>query len=232
MPVDLVFETHSISEDNERGVATGWLPGRLSERGRALAAETLDGVRELARHRFLRRAMILTTVTNLMVNALIMIFITGSAGLSPLEVGLVLAAGGVGGVLGSTLTSGTEPGRAMLFTQMWIWVFALALPALDAHPVLFGLATLITGYTGARNNVAVRAYEIRNVDRGKLGRVVSVHRLAVYGAVCLAAPLGGFLVAAFGVHDAAVKLFRTMLAIAVVVTVVRLLRRAAEAGHR
>ncbi|MBB4914209.1 histidine phosphatase family protein [Streptosporangium saharense] len=39
MPVDLVFETHSTSEDNERGVATGWLPGKLSERGRALAAE-------------------------------------------------------------------------------------------------------------------------------------------------------------------------------------------------
>jgi 2,3-bisphosphoglycerate-dependent phosphoglycerate mutase len=39
MPVDLIFETHSISEDNERGVATGWLPGRLSPAGRALAAE-------------------------------------------------------------------------------------------------------------------------------------------------------------------------------------------------
>jgi len=39
VPVDIVFETHSISEDNERGVATGWLPGRLSERGRSLASE-------------------------------------------------------------------------------------------------------------------------------------------------------------------------------------------------
>jgi broad specificity phosphatase PhoE len=37
--VEIVFETHSISEDNERGVATGWLPGRLSERGRSLARE-------------------------------------------------------------------------------------------------------------------------------------------------------------------------------------------------
>jgi alpha-ribazole phosphatase/probable phosphoglycerate mutase len=36
--MEIVFETHSISEDNERGIATGWLPGRLSERGRALAA--------------------------------------------------------------------------------------------------------------------------------------------------------------------------------------------------
>lgn len=39
MAIQLVFETHSISEDNERGIATGWLPGQLSERGRALAAE-------------------------------------------------------------------------------------------------------------------------------------------------------------------------------------------------
>ena len=35
----LVFETHSWSEDNDRGVATGWLPSRLSARGRELARE-------------------------------------------------------------------------------------------------------------------------------------------------------------------------------------------------
>jgi 2,3-bisphosphoglycerate-dependent phosphoglycerate mutase len=35
----VVFETHSWSTDNERGIATGWLPGALSERGRTLAAE-------------------------------------------------------------------------------------------------------------------------------------------------------------------------------------------------
>jgi broad specificity phosphatase PhoE len=35
----LTFETHSWSEDNDRGVATGWLPGQLSQRGRALAGE-------------------------------------------------------------------------------------------------------------------------------------------------------------------------------------------------
>ena len=34
-----MVETHSLSVDNERGCATGWLPGRLSERGRALAKE-------------------------------------------------------------------------------------------------------------------------------------------------------------------------------------------------
>jgi broad specificity phosphatase PhoE len=34
-----VFETHSISTDNERGAATGWLPGELSEAGKRLAQE-------------------------------------------------------------------------------------------------------------------------------------------------------------------------------------------------
>jgi alpha-ribazole phosphatase/probable phosphoglycerate mutase len=37
--VQLVYETHAITMDNEAGIATGWLPGRLSERGRETAAE-------------------------------------------------------------------------------------------------------------------------------------------------------------------------------------------------
>ncbi len=42
MAVQIVFETHSITEDNEKGIATGWLPGRLSARGRHLAARLGD----------------------------------------------------------------------------------------------------------------------------------------------------------------------------------------------
>lgn len=37
--IDLTSETHSWSEDNDRGIATGWLPGRLSRQGRDLARE-------------------------------------------------------------------------------------------------------------------------------------------------------------------------------------------------
>jgi broad specificity phosphatase PhoE len=35
--IELVYETHSITTDNEAGIATGWLPGRLSESGKAAA---------------------------------------------------------------------------------------------------------------------------------------------------------------------------------------------------
>ena len=49
MTVRIVFETHSTTQDNEVGIATGWLPGRLSALGREQAAElgrrrTDDGI--------------------------------------------------------------------------------------------------------------------------------------------------------------------------------------------
>jgi alpha-ribazole phosphatase/probable phosphoglycerate mutase len=37
--VEVIYETHSITTDNENGIATGWLPGQLSDRGRRLADE-------------------------------------------------------------------------------------------------------------------------------------------------------------------------------------------------
>ena len=39
MSIEIVFETHSLSTDNESGIATGWLDGRLSETGKRLAKE-------------------------------------------------------------------------------------------------------------------------------------------------------------------------------------------------
>lgn len=39
---EVVFETHSTTEDNERGTATGWLPGRLSASGREQASAMGD----------------------------------------------------------------------------------------------------------------------------------------------------------------------------------------------
>ena len=39
MAIELVYETHSTTIDNETGIATGWLDGQLSETGRRQAAE-------------------------------------------------------------------------------------------------------------------------------------------------------------------------------------------------
>jgi 2,3-bisphosphoglycerate-dependent phosphoglycerate mutase len=44
--IELVFETHSTTVDNERGRATGWRPGRLSDQGRAQARRLGDRRRD------------------------------------------------------------------------------------------------------------------------------------------------------------------------------------------
>jgi broad specificity phosphatase PhoE len=46
MSIEVVFETHATSEDNEAGLATGWLPGRLSAAGREQARELGERRRE------------------------------------------------------------------------------------------------------------------------------------------------------------------------------------------
>jgi broad specificity phosphatase PhoE len=37
MAVEIIYETHALTTDNEAGIATGWLPGELSAKGRELA---------------------------------------------------------------------------------------------------------------------------------------------------------------------------------------------------
>ena len=39
MSVEIIYETHSVTTDNDAGIATGWIPGQLSEQGRRLAVE-------------------------------------------------------------------------------------------------------------------------------------------------------------------------------------------------
>lgn len=42
MAVEIIYETHQTSTDNEAGIATGWLPGELSALGRAQAVELAE----------------------------------------------------------------------------------------------------------------------------------------------------------------------------------------------
>jgi broad specificity phosphatase PhoE len=37
MAVEILYETHALTTDNEAGIATGWLPGELSPKGREFA---------------------------------------------------------------------------------------------------------------------------------------------------------------------------------------------------
>ncbi|WP_248963422.1 MFS transporter [Sphaerisporangium perillae] len=180
----------------------------------SFVAEMVSGVRELTDHPFLRDAMVMTMITNLVVNTLIMVYLTGSAG-SPLQVGLVVAAGGVGGAVGSSLTIRYAHDAITLFRQMWVLVLAI-LVALLGHPTFFALATFMIGYVGALSNIAVRTFEASHIAPGNLAKVAGVSRFAARCAVCAAGPIGGALVAVAGFAGAVRLLAGVVVGIAVV----------------
>ncbi|GAA4573698.1 hypothetical protein GCM10023193_68080 [Planotetraspora kaengkrachanensis] len=210
----------------------------LGSRRPAFWREVGQGISELWNNEFLRQAMGVTAATNLMVNALIMVFLASSADLSPVEVGLVLAAGGLSGSVGSGIASRVfrwKPSLQrfpLLFAQVWIWVIALLVAALAPRPYSFGLATLLTGVTGSISNMAIRTEEMSNVREDLVARVMSIHRLVVHGVVCLAAPLGGLLVTRFGPAQATVILMAAMLFVAVCATLAWLVRGRRLSGVR
>lgn len=191
----------------------------------SLLRDLSEGFRVLRGLKSLRGAITLITLTNLVVNTLMMIFIAGSAGMSSATIGLVLAVGGVGGAVGAVVVFFREPGRTILAVHAWIWALALAVAALgtflaaqgEAWPY-FAFAFFLTGFGGALSNVAIRAAEVSMVSPGELARVVGVARLSSYGALSLAAPLGGFLVTWYGVAWGSFLLFLGTLIVALLTT--------------
>jgi MFS family permease len=191
---------------------------------RLLWREMADGLRELRRHRFLRQAIQVTAVTNMAVNALIMIFIATSESMSAWEVGLVLAAGGVGGFAGTWIFLPLAPRLVsspglILGLQTWVWVIAFIIAAFAPEPLNYGLATLATGCAGAMSNITLREFEARHVAPARLARVVSISRLVSRSAMSLAAPIGGVLVVVMTTKWAILTLLTVAAALALTVTV-------------
>ncbi|WP_170246578.1 MFS transporter [Nonomuraea zeae] len=208
----------------------GWRGGSgRRPAGPSLWRDLTGGFLALKQLPFLGSSIMVTTFTNLMVNALIMVFVAGSAGMASLDIGLVLAAGGAGGAAGSILAFYLPPVRHVLQIHMWIWVLGLSLAALGAalgeKSWFFALALFVTGVGGALSNVAIRSVEVHAVDPGTLARVVGASRLSSHGALCLAAPLGGLLVTWGGVEKGSLALFGVMLLVALLVGVIGPLRR-------
>ncbi|WP_188194425.1 MFS transporter [Nonomuraea sp. SYSU D8015] len=194
--------------------------------GSSILRELPGGFRALMDQPFLGGSIMLMTFTNLLAHALIMVFVAGSHGMPSVEIGLVLAASGLGGAVGSTVAYFYHPRRSVLLNHSWIWAAALFLAALGAwlgaRSIFFAVAFFTTGFGGALTNVAIKCAEVSIVDPGTLARVVGVSRLFSQGAICLAAPLGGLLVTWRGVTGGTVVLLTVMLLAAALLTGTRL----------
>ncbi|GAA1024248.1 hypothetical protein Aple_097790 [Acrocarpospora pleiomorpha] len=186
--------------------------------GRNLLAEAIDGFKVVRGRNFLLAVTCTTAFTNLMIQALIMVFIAGSYDLSPSVVGLVLSASGIGGILGSLLAMRFTVPAGMWFLQLWIWTPALLIAATWHSPLSFALAMFLSGLSGSLNNVAHKTFEAEHVSDEWRARVASASRLAGRVASSVAAPTGAALVAWFTVAPATWVLAMVTLSATVFVT--------------
>ncbi|MGD0699471.1 MAG: MFS transporter [Trebonia sp.] len=170
--------------------------------------EVRAGWRELWADAFVRYASLLSAGMTLVSQALIIVFLAAahSGHVSSVVVGSVLAASGIGGLLGAMISRrGRWPWNlSPLKFQPLVWtimLLALAMSGWLQVPAM-ALAMTVLGFFGAMGNVEIDTYLIVKVPDRKLARVSSIEMLLDFLASVLGPALGGCLTECWGTEAA------------------------------
>jgi len=170
---------------------------------RVLRRELADGIRYLAATRLLFTLLVFMLVLNLCLGAdkLIIFFTRNTLHLPPGQVGLVVTAGGVGGLLGAAGTSllcrwlGPVPavalGAASSGLALLLIGAATSMPVALAGNLLYSLAIIVA-------SVTMRSMRQVLVPRDLLGRVTASWRLGGQGVTLAGALLAGAMAGLLG----------------------------------
>jgi MFS family permease len=175
---------------------------------RPLRYEIAEGLSFVVRHPLLRRIVACTGTSNLfsaMTNALLVLFVIRSLGLSESTLGFVFSAGAVGGLVGAATAARfarlVGEGRAIPVAATVCAVFWTLVPlAAFGPPVLllvggwFGLSWGVVAY-----NVVQVSFRQRLCPPHLLGRMNASVRFIVFGTMPLGGLLGGVLGSWLGV---------------------------------
>jgi len=183
-------------------------PSRRLAPDDSLINEIRQGLGWIRDDKFARMAIISFSVGTLFFQALIMVFLgdAHTRHLSAYAIGMILAASGVGGALGSASASWLlkKISYPWIQIQTAIWVAGFALLALPGGRQFFcvEIVMAVLGFTGAVGNLALDTHVAKRVDKKMVARVTSVSRLASYSACAIGPVLGGVLVQECGVPHA------------------------------
>jgi MFS family permease len=190
----------------------------------------------LRSHPFALVGLCLTTGTTLVSQALIMVFFAEvhNQDSSPIKIGIVLAASGAGGVVGSALASElfNWANYRLLQGQILVWSLTFGCLAFFGSRSYWIIAAAMAalGFAGALGNIAIDTF-LALYAGPMLARVLSVDRLTSFCALALGPALGGALFANFGTQSAVSWLFvGTLILVAgtLAITIVRYLRHRRE----
>jgi MFS family permease len=214
---------------------------------RQLYGEVGQGFKWLARNRHARMTIAFMAVTSLIAQALIMMFLAEAHAkeLSTLGIGVVLAASGAGGALGSAavrLIPAALKRRWSAMRRHWLefqfgsWSLAIGLLAMAGGlPAWWSAgAMFILGFTGAIGNIAFGTYLVANVADNMLARVTSIGQVLTIAACALGPVIGGAAIQFRGPKGAVWVLFLAVAAAALVVVELNqgIMRRILRAGRQ
>jgi MFS family permease len=181
--------------------------------GNRLSDDIWNGLSRLRQDRFACVVIIAFSTGTLIFQALIMVFLADAhvQKLSALAIGMVLAASGVGGALGSAaasrLLSRLRYPWIRLQALIWFLGFAVLAFLVGRQVILMAAVMAMLGFTGAMGNIELDTHLMRNFDKDMLARVTSVSRLVALIACAVGPALGGILVQEFGINGAMTGLF-------------------------
>jgi MFS family permease len=200
------------------------LQGERAATADRLRTRIAQGVRFVRRSMFLREMVVIVGWMNLVFNGTFLVLIVRAQRLggSPGQIGLMLAAYGLGGILGAIAAPSVQrrlSGRVVLITIAWLWT-ALGI-ALAFAPSLVWLAVLVfvLNLFGAPYNVVIAARMYQLVPEEIFGRVRSVGRIVAWGTIPIGTLLGGLLADRLGAGPALLVLGLGMIPIAIASTV-------------
>jgi predicted MFS family arabinose efflux permease len=181
-----------------------------------------DGFRWLRGDKYALITAALMAGTTLIAQALVMIFLAEAHAkqLSAFAIGVVLAASGVGGALGSVCARWLSPSARSLWLQiqMCAWCLALALLAISGERSFYWIAAAmaILGFTGAIGNIEFGTYLVENAGGRMLARVTSIGQMLAIGAAALGPVIGGTAMQRWGSHGAVLLLLFLVVVMAII----------------
>ncbi|MDT8914269.1 MFS transporter [Amycolatopsis sp. PS_44_ISF1] len=186
-------------------------PGPERTGSERLRPQIAEGLRFVFADRPLRAIVACTATANLFgaaAQAVEVLFLTRTAGLSPAAVGGLLAAGGVGGVLAAVCSGAiirrVGQARSIWLLPLLVWPGNLLVPLAGPgwRTALAGFGLAAAGFGVILYNVAQVSYRQAITPDRLLGRMNASVRFVVWGAMPLGGLLGGVLGESLGLTGA------------------------------
>jgi MFS family permease len=202
---------------------------------RSVRRDLGEGFTWMWKQPFFRAGAVLTAGVNpvMVAVSLTIIVIVRGDGASPRVIGLVMACGGVGGLLGAMaaprLLRHISP-NAVVTVCTWAWAALLALMAIFRGPAELAALFVTLLFLGPLWNVAMQTTRARLIPNHMLGRASSVTLLIAWSTMPVGSLLGGLALQAIGGAGTMRILAALMAAIALAAALSPSLRRGPDAA--